>query len=150
MEATCKTPWHLWVVGLVSLLWNAFGAYDYIMSKTENREYLASMMEPAGVSVDTAITYMNSMPLWANIGWGLGVWGAVAGSIMLLLRNRFALHAFVVSLVGLVLGTVHQLTNPIPGMTDTTTPMIFMFVIFVITLLLLWYSRAMIARGVLR
>ena len=145
-----KTPWHLWVVGLVSLVWNGFGAYDYIMSKLEDREYLASMMEPAGVSVDAVIAYMDAMPLWANIAWGLGVWGAVAGSILLLIRNRFAFHAFATSLIGLVLGTVHQLIRPIPGMTDTTTPLVFTIVIFVITLFLLWYSRSMTAKGVLR
>ncbi|ANY20052.1 hypothetical protein A6F68_01538 [Tsuneonella dongtanensis] len=144
------TPWHVWVVGVLALLWNTFGAYDYIMSKTGNRDYLASMMEPVGVTVDDAIAYMNAMPLWANIGWGLGVWGAVAGSLLVLLRSRFAFHAFVVSLIGLVLGTFHQLSSPMPGMTDTTTPMIFTAVIFVITLLLIWYTRRQSANGVLR
>lgn len=150
MDTTNKTPWHLWAVGLVSLLWNGFGAYDYLMSKAENREYLAGMMEPTGVTVDAAIAYMNAMPLWANVAWGLGVWGAVAGSLLLLLRNRFALHAFVLSLVGLIFGMLHQWTNPMPGMTDTTTPIIFTFVIFAITLFLVWYSRKMAASGVLR
>ena len=150
METANKTPWHLWVVGLVTLIWNGFGAYDYIMSKTENREYLAQMMEPTGVSVDGAIAYMDAMPLWANIAWGLGVWGAVAGSILLLLRNRFAFHAFAVSLVGLVFGMLHQWTNPMPEMTDTTTPMVFTLVIFAITIFLLWYSRRMTAKSVLR
>ena len=125
-------------------------AYDYIMSKTENREYLAQMMEPTGVSVDGAIADMNAMPLWANIAWVLGVWGAVAGSVLLLLRNRFAFHAFAVSLVGLVFGMIHQWTNPMPEMTDTTTPMIFTLVIFAITIFLLWYSRRMTTAGVLR
>ena len=147
---TGKTPWHLWVVGAVSLLWNGFGAYDYLMSKTANREYLASMMEPSGVAVDDAIAYIDAMPLWADIAWGLGVWGAVAGSVLLLLRSRFALYGFAASLVGLVLGTVHQVTNPIPGMTDTTTPVVFTVVIFLITLALLYYTRRQMANGVLR
>ena len=30
-----KTPWHLWLVGVVSLLWNGFGGYDFIMSTTQ-------------------------------------------------------------------------------------------------------------------
>ena len=145
-----KTPRHLWVVGAVSLLWNGFGAYDYLMSKAADRDYLASMMEPSGVAVDDAIAYIDAMPLWADIAWGLGVWGAVAGSVLLLLRSRFALYGFAASLVGLVLGTVHQVTNPIPGMTDTTTPVVFTVVIFVITLALLYYTRRQTANGVLR
>ncbi len=148
--APAKTPWHLWVVGIVSLLWNAFGGYDYLMSKMENREYLESAFAPAGVSVDQGIAYMNAMPLWANFAWGLGVWGAVAGSILLLMRSRFALHAFVASLIGLALGVVHQLTHPMPGMTDSAMPLTFTAVITVITILLIWYAHRQTATGVLR
>lgn len=143
-------PWHVWVVGVLSLLWNAFGANDYLMSKLGNREYLADMMEPAGVAVDDAIAYMNAMPLWANIAWGLGVWGAVAGSLLLLARSSFTFHAFAASLLGLVIGTVHQVSSPLPGMTDTTTPLLFTAVISVITVLLIWYARRQTANGVLR
>lgn len=150
MDTASKTPWHLWAVGLVSLLWNGFGAYDYLMSKTGNREYLAGMMEPTGVSVDAAIAYMDAMPLWANIAWGLGVWGAVAGSILLLQRSRHALTAFAASLLGLIFGMIHQWTNPMPEMTDPTTPIIFSFVITVITVFLLLYTRRMIGASVLR
>ena len=25
---TTRTPWHLWVVGVVALFWNAFGCVD--------------------------------------------------------------------------------------------------------------------------
>jgi len=35
-ESASNTPKHLWVVGVVSLLWNAVGAFDYFMSKTRN------------------------------------------------------------------------------------------------------------------
>jgi hypothetical protein len=26
------TPWHLWLVGVLALLWNSFGAFDYVMT----------------------------------------------------------------------------------------------------------------------
>ena len=31
---TVKTPWHLWVVGVVAVLFNGVGVFDYVMSKT--------------------------------------------------------------------------------------------------------------------
>ncbi len=153
MEAAAErtsAPWHLWVVGVLSLLWNGFGAYDYLMSKLQNREYLEGAFAPAGVSVDAGIAYMDAMPLWANLAWGFGVWGAVAGSILLLLRSRYAMHAFVVSLAGLVLGAIRQTTSPMPGMTDSAVPMAFTAVITIFTLLLIWYARRQTATGVLR
>jgi len=26
-----RTPWHVWLVGIVALLWSSFGAMDYLM-----------------------------------------------------------------------------------------------------------------------
>jgi hypothetical protein len=43
---------HLWIVGAAATLWNAFGCYDYLMTRTENADYIRSMMpraDPAAV-----------------------------------------------------------------------------------------------------
>ena len=42
--AQARTPVHLWIVGILSLLWNCFGAYDYLMTRTHNMEYLKTAM----------------------------------------------------------------------------------------------------------
>jgi hypothetical protein len=31
-----KAPVHLWIVGFLSLLWNGFGCYDYLMTRMRN------------------------------------------------------------------------------------------------------------------
>src|SRR5687767_4451129 len=85
-----KAPWHLWVIGIVSLLWHCFGGYDYIMSQTRNADYMRMMTEPYGIDTQLALEYFDSFPLWADTAWALGVWGAVAGSILLLIRSRYA------------------------------------------------------------
>ena len=36
------TPWHLWVVGVVGLLWSAMGALDYVMTQTKNKSYMSN------------------------------------------------------------------------------------------------------------
>ena len=69
--APMRTPMHLWIVGILSLLWNCFGSYDYLMTKMRNMDYLAGMTPP-GVSVDALLAYLDGMPLYAQIGWGLG------------------------------------------------------------------------------
>lgn len=67
---TTRTPWHLWVVGGVSLLWNGFGAYDFIMTTTQGESYLkASGFDQA------MIAYFTAMPAWMYGPWTLGVWG---------------------------------------------------------------------------
>ena len=42
MPTSLKTPVHLYVVGVASLLWNAGGAFDYFMTQTKNEEYMAN------------------------------------------------------------------------------------------------------------
>jgi hypothetical protein len=80
---TTRTPWHLWVVGVLSLLWNGFGAYDFIMTTTQGEAYMrASGFDQA------MIDYFIAMPAWMYAPWTLGVWGGVAGSILLLMRLR--------------------------------------------------------------
>ncbi|MGX7894430.1 hypothetical protein [Tsuneonella sp. HG222] len=143
-------PWHLWAVGVVALLWNCIGAYDYIMSQTRNADYMRMMTEPYGYDTQAAVEYFDSFPLWADTAWALGVWGAVAGSVLLLLRSRYAFHAFVVSLIGLVGANVHSLQNPLPGLSDSAMALGMTAAITAITLLLIWYARRQTAAGVLR
>jgi len=34
-------PLHLWVVGILALLWNAIGVLNYLMTQTRNETYMA-------------------------------------------------------------------------------------------------------------
>ena len=137
-----STPWHLWAVGVVSLLWNAFGAYDYTMSKVSPQSYFHQM----GLS-DASVAYMLAYPAWLTAFWALGVWGSVAGSVLLLLRSRHAVIAFALSLLGLAVSQGYQtlVMHPPedPGSAITV-------VIWVSLVLFLYYAWAMARRGVLR
>ena len=42
IEISAKTPWHIWVVGVGSLLWHLIGATDYVMTQTKNEQYMAN------------------------------------------------------------------------------------------------------------
>lgn len=145
-----KAPVHLWIVGVLALLWNGFGAYDYFMTRTKGAEYVESMMP----DIDGAamMAYIDSFPLWASFGWGLGVWGGLIGSILLLARHRLAVAAFALSLAGAVLGLGYQIMRPaadIPAMHEGFNGMI-PYVIIAIALGLFLYARSLRAKGLLR
>ena len=144
---TTKTPWHLWAVGVISLLWNAFGGYDFIMSITQGETYWR-----ASGMTDAMITYYNAMPTWMYVPWVLGVWGAVAGSILLLMRSRFAVHAFVLSVIGAVVSLLYgAVIDPAPPPPPEMAAMTYMpWVIAAITVFLAWYAWTMSKKGVLR
>ena len=139
-----RTPAHLWIVGVVSLLWNAFGATDYTMTMTRNAAYL-SAVSPAQMA------YFDRFPAWAVALWALGVWGALVGSVLLLLRKRLAVASFALSLLGLAGSTVYQfVVAPAPADMRGPAMVIMNLVIWAVAIGLLLYARAMQARGVLR
>ena len=140
-----KTPWHLWVVGVISLLWNAFGGYDFIMTNTKGEAYMrASGFDQA------MIDYYMAMPTWMYVPWTLGVWGAVAGSVLLLMRNKLAVWAFVASLLGAAVSALYGVMNPAP-LPEAMTFMKYMpWVILVVAAFLAWYSWSQKKAGVLR
>jgi hypothetical protein len=137
-----SAPWHFWLVTVVSLLWNGFGGYDYTMSHLKGETYYRQM----GMT-DAQIAFMSSYPAWMHAVWAIGVWGSVVGAILLVLRMRWAFHAFALSALGAIVALVYQ------GMmvgADKRSELIMPAVIVVICLFFAWYSQAMTKRGVLR
>ena len=144
MEGTVKAPVHLWIVGVLSALWNGFGALDYTMTQTRNPAWMAQLTE-------SQITWLDAAPFWTHGTWALGVWGGLAGSLLLLARSRHAVTAFIVSLAGLAVNTLYQLTAPMPGGHMDSGAQIGLHVaIWVIAIALLVYALKMRSRGALR
>ena len=147
MASQAKAPMHLWIVGSVALLWNAFGCYDYLMTKTRNADWIAGMMPD--VDPNAVFAWVDAAPVWSQLGWGLGVWMGLLGSLMLLLRSRWAVPSFGLSLLGAVLGLGYQMANPMPGVSGAMATVMPIVIILVAAGLFL-YARRQAANGVLR
>ncbi len=141
-----KTPWHIWLVGLLSLIWHSGGAFDYLMSQTRNASYLA--MIPQDVRPQF-IAYLDTYPIWASAAWAFGVWGAVLGSLLILLRSRHVVIAFWVSMAGLVVNTLN--TYVVSGtnleMITNANAKLFSLAIFGVLALVLYYAVRQRALG---
>ena len=134
------TPAHLWLVGGVTLLFNAMGIASYLTTKF-------GMLAEMGLT-PIQIAFMESYPAWVSAFWALGVWGAFAGSLLILLRSRWAVTAMVAALVGLAVVTVyHYAIITVPA--DMQSPGLDV-AIWAVTLFLLFYARRMAAAGALR
>jgi hypothetical protein len=141
---SARTPAHLWIVGVLALLWNAFGCYDYLMTNLHNSAYLAQY--PAD-----QLAYFESLPGWLTGFWALGVWGGLAGSALLLARSRYAVHAFAVSVLGIVVSFGYQMfATQMPASMKQGAMAMMPWVIFVIGAFLLWYAMRESKSGVLR
>ena len=124
-----RRPWHLWLVGILGLLWNLVGAYDYLMTQTQNLSYMSQF---------TPVAF-----------WALAVWGGVVGTLLLLLRKRLAVGVLLVSFLSMIVTSVYNfiLSDGLEVMGSGAVA--FSGLIFVIALGLWLYARAMAQRGVL-
>jgi hypothetical protein len=144
MATVVRTPVHLWIVGILAVLWNCVGAFDYVMTETRNAAYLANFS-------DAERTYFESFPALMVTFWALGVWGGLLGSLLLLLRNRWAVPAFSLSVVGILVTALYQFVlSPAPDSLWVPAMIGLNVAICVIAIALVIYAMKMRDRGVLR
>lgn len=139
---TSKAPVHLWIVGVLSLLWNAIGAFDYTATQMK-LEFYMNQFTPG------QLEYFYGFPSWVDASWAIAVWGALLGSLALLVRKAFAVWLFGVSILGMAATAVYTfiLTDSSGVMGEGA--MVFTAVIWAIALFLYFYASAMAKRRVL-
>ncbi len=141
--ARTTTPLSFWMIAVVSLLWNMFGAYDYTMTNLRDADYLSNFPPEM-------MPFLDAMPAWATTFWALGVWGSLAGSVLLLLRSRHAVSAFLVSLVGALVSFAHQYSSDMPDSLKTPGFLAMSAMIIAAVVFFWWYARRTREQGILR
>ena len=138
-----RTPWHLWLVGVIATLWNAMGAVDYLMTKTRNEAYMSQF-------TPEQLEFFYGFPVWLTAFWAIAVWGGLLGAVLLLMRKRLAFPVLLLSFLAMLVTTIHHygFANGLEVLGGGGT-LIFSGVIFLVALLLVFYARAMSRRRVL-
>ena len=130
----------VWIMAEISLLWNAYGAFDYTMTQLDAEAVMGQFSAEERA-------YLSSFPAWHTAFWALGVWGSLLGSVLLLARSRWAVASFLLSLLGLTVTTIYTATRPMPASLDGPGYWGVTIVVWAVLLALLWYSRRALARG---
>ncbi len=140
-----KTPWHLWLIGFVTLLWNMGGAFDYLMIKARADWYVGQL-------TPDQLSYFLGFPGWVGACWALAVWGGVLGSALLLARSGYAVLMFSLSFLGMLGTFVYGLFLSGVSMVALigVQAAFVSYGIVGVGLLLVLYARAMRQQGVLR
>jgi hypothetical protein len=134
-EARRRTPVHLWIVGVLAVLWNLMGAFDYLATQLQLDFYMSQFTEEQ-------LAYFYAFPAWAVAGWAFAVWGGVVGSIGLLLRRKWSVWAFAVSLAGLFVSSVYNFGMSNGAEVMGTGGVIFSVIIWAVAIFLLVYARS--------
>jgi len=137
-----RAPWHLWLVGIVGTLWSLTGAFDYLGTQTQNESYMSQF-------TPEQLEFFHGFPAWVVAFWALAVWGGVVGSVLLLLRKRFAVPVLLISFLAMIVTAIHNFGLSNGAEVMGSAGVVFSVLIFVVALGLWLYSRAMAKRGVL-
>jgi hypothetical protein len=142
-KANVKTPAHLWIIGILALLWDAMGAFDYVSTQLRLEFYMSNFSPEQ-------LDYFYGLPTWVVAAWAIAVWSSLLGALALLLRKAWAVMLFGLAILGLLVTTVHNfvLSNGAEIMGDFAVK--FTVVIWVVAIFLFLYARAMENRKVLR
>ncbi|MFM5918073.1 MAG: hypothetical protein ACKOOL_11160 [Novosphingobium sp.] len=136
-RGAAKVPLSFWIVASIGVLWNGFASLMFWLTATKDPGTIAHT-SPAMVEA------LDRTPIWAMAAWGLAVGAALLGSLLLVLRRRMAVAAFVVSLVGLLVLTLYQVASNMPMSVAQVV------VIWFVALFLLRFSSSEAGKGLLR
>ena len=137
-------PWHLWLIGIIGVLWSSIGVLSFMLTQM-NVEAVMSRFPPQQRE------YFESFPLWAVAFWAIGAFGGVIGCLLLLLKNRLACHVLLASLIGAIVSNLGglfllggmEVMRETGGLGFTAIPVLFGAV-------LASYAYTMSKKGVLR
>jgi hypothetical protein len=94
----------LWWLVVFGVVWNlAFGVTDFVLVHLREPTYMAFRAWILNIPRDALVLYYDLWPAYARIGWVMNAFGGLAGSLLLLVRDRYAVWLFGVSLAGLIL-----------------------------------------------
>ncbi|MFH6603817.1 hypothetical protein ACEZ3G_10045 [Maribacter algicola] len=90
-----KPPTWFWIVSVLALLWNLMGVGAYLADAFMSVEALGEM------SQEMRELY-EGRPAWATAAYAIAVWFGALGCIALLMRKKWAVPVFLISLIGIV------------------------------------------------
>jgi hypothetical protein len=133
------TPWHIWVVAGLTLLWNGSGAVTIMLAQAGRLPSL---------SADEA-AYYAAQPLWFVISTDIATLTPVAAGIALLFRSQLAVWLFAVSLALIILNNLYELVAGAGRQLVDQGVLIVTITIVVVAVLQLVYAAAMKGRAIL-
>ncbi len=140
MSTTNKPATWFWVVNAIALVWNLMGVMAYLAQVMMSPEALQALPENERHLIE-------SVPAWSISAFAIAVWGSTLGSILLLLRKKWATPVFIVAFVGIVVQMYYNVflskSIEVYGPGGMAMPIM----VFAIGVFLIWFSRKSTANG---
>jgi len=139
-EINVKPPTWFWIVSVLALLWNLMGVGAYLADAFMDVEALGEMTQEMR-------ELYEGRPAWVTAAFAIGVWFGALGCIALLLRKKWAVPVFLISLIGVLGQQVYHffLSNTFEVMGSEN--MIMPIFIIIISIALWLFARSSAAKN---
>lgn len=134
-----RRPWHLWIVGVLSLLWNGGGAYTVMMAQAGRLPNVDAL----------EASYYAAQPLWFVIATDVALIATILAALALLMRNRVAAWLYAFALIAFIVNNLYDLAAGTSLMLKDRGWLVMTIIIATISVLQLAYAWKMKKRGVL-
>lgn len=132
-----------WVLGAAFLIWNAIGCYFYFLDVTLSDVAYTEAFGEALAAI------RHDYPTWSISAYAIAVWGGLLAAILYLLRKRWALPLFVLSLIMAVICNIWGFTNADYKAAAGGSFWVMPLIVVLIGILEIWWSRKKVADGTL-
>lgn len=137
-------PAWFWIATALGLAWNLFGLVQFLTTVGATTEALVH----GGMTAAQAAFYVT-LPVWLHVVFATGVFGGAVGCILLLLRRRWSVAVFVVSLIAYIALYIGDAMLGVFSALGTPQVIVLTFVV-VIAGALLWLARRFDQAGLFR
>jgi hypothetical protein len=132
--STIKPPTWYWVVSVLALIWMLFGVFAWTMDFLMDEAALAQM-------TDAQRQLYSVRPQWLFIVYAIAIFSGLAGAIGLVMRKAWAIPAFWISLIAIIIQFGYTLlVMDAIRLLGAAAALPFPIVIFAIGVALLWFA----------
>lgn len=136
---TVKPPTWFWIVSVLALLWNLMGVWAYLADAFVSVEALGEM------SQEMRELY-EGRPTWVTAAYATAVWFGALGCVALLLRKKWAIPVFIISLLGLIAQQIYGFFLSNTFEVVGSSAMILPIVVLIIAIALWYFARSSTAK----
>lgn len=131
-----KPPIWYWILSVVALIWNAMGVNAYLQ-QAYNTDSYREMYSQEQQEIAA------NLPAYVTAAFALAVFCGALGSLLLLLRKKFAVTLFYISLVAVIVQMGYLLINGYAS----SIPMTVMIIVFAV--FFAWFAKYSASKGYL-
>lgn len=134
MTTPIKPKAGFWIIGVIALLWNIMGVFQYLSTTLLKEE-----MEQALTEEQLAL--MSGLPSWYTGVFAIAVFSGLLASLLLLLRRKWAVSLFLISMLAVIVQMGYWLFATDAMEVYGTEAVVMPAIVIIVAIFLYFYSK---------